>query len=242
MELNFTVHKKKLYEEVVEQISRLVIEEGYKAGDRLPSLNDLSNLFHVGKPTVREALSVLTAAGFVEIRHGSGIFVRKPSEDESYSGLPSQNSVEGEKLLNWLEYRRAVEVEAAGLAAARRNDFDIKAIKQAKNSLDQETIEGKVGSYWEYEFHHRIAVAAHNPIFTQAVSTSAEILRHYFSISKHQTHAASRFEAIFYEHQEIMDAIIQGNPEEAKRAMLNHIENVRKRAKHLSKLNFDQMK
>lgn len=235
MELNFVIHKRKLYEEVVEQISRLITKGDYKAGDRLPSLNELSHLFEVGKPTVREALSVLTAAGVVEIRHGSGIFVRKFNQDEDYTGLSSPlYGVEGKKILHWLEYRRAVEVEAAGLAAIRRTERDILAIKEAKDSLDQETTEGKVGSYWEYEFHHRIALAAHNPIFTQAITTTAEIIRQYSALSKQQIHAPSRFEAIFHEHQEILDAIIDSDPIESKRAMLNHIEKVRNRTKYFT--------
>lgn len=235
MQQNFIIQKKKLYEEVMEQISRMIKQEEYKAGDRLPSMNELSSMFQVGKPTVREALSVLESAGVIEIRHGSGIFVRKFNGDTASEFLASLEKVEGQKLIYWLEYRRAVEVEVAGLAAIRRNEFDIKSIEEALISLEKETLEGKVGSYWEYEFHRRIALATHNPIFAEAVSSTEEILKQYFEISKNQTfEIPSRPKVISSEHREILRSIINGQPIEAKKAMLTHIENVTKRAKSLS--------
>lgn len=233
MKHTLAIQKKKLYEEVMEQISRLIKQGEYKAGDRLPSLKELSNMFQVGQPTVREALSVLVAAGVIEIRHGSGIFVRKFNQDSGV--ISSFEKVEQEKLLYWLEYRRAVEVEAAGLAAIRRTEFDIRSIEEALHNLEQETKEGKVGSYWEYEFHHRIALATHNPIFAEAITTTEEILRTYFALSKNQTfETPARPIVVSSEHSEILQGIIQGQPIEAKRAMLNHIENVRNRIRKLS--------
>lgn len=227
MEKSLVIRKKKLYEEVMEQISRLIKKEEYKAGDRLPSLNELSNMFQVGKPTVREALSVLVAAGVVEIRHGSGIFVRKFSRDNVSNVTTSLEKVEAETLLHWLEYRRAVEVEVAGLAAIRRTENDIKSIEEALLNHEQASIQGIVGSYWEYAFHQRIAQAAHNPIFAQAITTTEEILIQYHKLSKNQ--APSRPKVISNEHHEILQSIIDGQPLKAKKAMLNHIENVRKR-------------
>ncbi len=235
MQQTFAIHKKKLYEEVIDQISLLIKREDYKAGDRLPSLKELSNMFQVGQPTVREALSVLVAAGVIVIRHGSGIFVSKFNEDNVSGVTSSLEKVDGKKLLYWLEYRRAVEVEAAGLAAIRRTESDIKSIEEALDSLEQETREGKVGSYWEYEYHHRVSLATHNPIFAQAVTTTEEILHQYFELSKKQTYKyPSRTEVVANEHREILQCIIQSKPSEAKEAMLNHIENVRKRISILS--------
>jgi GntR family transcriptional repressor for pyruvate dehydrogenase complex len=235
MQQNFIIQKKKLYEEVMEQISRMIKQEEYKAGDRLPSMTELSSMFQVGKPTVREALSVLETAGVIEIRHGSGIFVRKFKGDNTSDLLPSLEKVEGEKIQYWLEYRRAVEVEIAGLAAIRRNEYDIKSIEEALYSLEQETLEGKVGSYWEYEFHRRIALATHNPIFAQAVTSTAEILKQHFELSKKQTfEVPSRPMVISSEHREILRSIVSGQPIEAKKAMLAHIENVMRRARNLN--------
>jgi GntR family transcriptional regulator, transcriptional repressor for pyruvate dehydrogenase complex len=236
MEQTFVIHKKKLYEEVMEQISRMIKSEEYKAGERLPSLKELSSMFQVGQPTVREALSVLVAAGVIEIRHGSGIFIRQYNEDSVSDVTAAFEKVDAERLIYWLEYRRAVEVEIAGLAAARRTQHDIQFIEEAQLNLEQETRDGKVGAYWEYQFHHRLALATHNPIFSQAITATEEILRQYFELSKNQTFEPSRIEVVSKEHREILLPIIAGDSLEAKKAMLNHIENVRKRAKILSNM------
>ncbi|MDA8228053.1 MAG: FadR/GntR family transcriptional regulator [Desulfitobacterium hafniense] len=231
----YAIQKKKLYEEVMEQISRLIRSGEYRVGDRLPSLQELSDMFEVGKPTLREALSVLTATGVLEIRHGSGIFVRKLFDDQLYDVAAQLGRVEGEKLLYWLEYRRAIEVEAAGLAAKRRNEFDIRSIEEAQMYLEEDTAKGNIGATWDYEFHEKIALATHNPIFSQAVTTTADILQQFFELSRRQSLAMpSRKEIVTNEHREILDCIKRGQPLEAQRAMLRHIDNVEKKVKLLS--------
>ncbi len=230
----FVIHKKKLYEEVMEQISNLVESRGYNTGDRLPSLQELSEMFEVGKPTLREALSVLAATGALEIRHGSGIFIKRLPLKPQYDRLAQLPEVESEKLLYWLEFRRAIEVEAAGLAAQRRDEEDIAAIEEAQRRLEEEVNRGGIGAEWDYQFHYRIALATHNPIFAQPATTTSYILRQYFELSLRQSLAMPwRREVVKTEHTQILESIRKGRPREARRAMLEHINNVEIKVKLL---------
>ena len=63
---------------LAEQVLALIQDEALAAGDRLPSVRELSERFSVATPTMREALRLLQMAGNLDIRHGSGIYVRQP--------------------------------------------------------------------------------------------------------------------------------------------------------------------
>src|SRR5215217_702752 len=63
-----------------QQILNLIRDRHLKPGDRLPSAKDLAAQFSVATPTMREALRRLQATGIVDIRHGSGIYVRRDRE------------------------------------------------------------------------------------------------------------------------------------------------------------------
>jgi len=228
----FVIQKRKLFEEVIEQISKLAISGNYQVGDRLPSLQELSEMFKVGKPTLREALSVLAVTGALEIRHGSGIFIKCLPLKPEYEMLAQLGEVESEKLLYWLEFRRAIEVEAAGLAAGRRNEADLQGLEEVHQRLEEEILQGKLGANWDYQFHYRIALATHNPIFAQAVTTTANILQQYFELSLRQSLTMpSRGELVISEHRNILDSIKKGQSREARLAMLNHIDNVERKVK-----------
>jgi GntR family transcriptional regulator, transcriptional repressor for pyruvate dehydrogenase complex len=231
----YAIHKKKLYEEVMDRITKLIENSEYRIGDRLPSVQELSEMFEVGKPTLREALSVLASAGIVEIRHGSGIYIQRIGKEELTSiqlGL-----VERDNLLGWLEFRRAIEAETARLAAERRNEDDLKQIMEAQAGLEAELSQGGIAAEWDYRFHERIALATHNPIFAQAIATTEDILKEYFELSLRQSKAMpSRPRVVITEHRSILDAIRLQNSTGARDAMLCHIDNVEKKVIILSGL------
>jgi GntR family transcriptional regulator, transcriptional repressor for pyruvate dehydrogenase complex len=229
----YAIQKKKLYEEVLEQISKLISSGEYGVGDRLPSLQELCNMFEVGKPTLREALSVLASTGILEIRHGSGIFVLRTRKEE----VPTVDlgQFERDNLLYWLEFRRAIEVETARLAAVRRNAEDLVQIEEALLRVEEEIKEGRTGADWDYIFHQRIALATHNPIFSQAITTTEDILKEYFELSIKQSKAIpSRPRVVIAEHREIVGNIKRKDAVGASEAMLRHIENVESKVKFLS--------
>jgi DNA-binding FadR family transcriptional regulator len=65
----------------VADLLRTAIERGdYRAGDRLPSYRDLVNQYGIAMGTAREVMRLLERDGLVDIRHGSGAFVREPTD------------------------------------------------------------------------------------------------------------------------------------------------------------------
>lgn len=105
-----------------------------KAGDKLPSEAKLTEAFGVSRTVIREAIAALRADGLVEARQGAGVFVREappqealPFQDLDYNRISS--------VIELLELRTGVEVEAAGLAAVRRSPQQEEAIIAGHNAV-----------------------------------------------------------------------------------------------------------
>lgn len=227
----YTIEKRKLYEEVKEQILKLIGNGEYMVGDRLPSLLELSEMFAIGKPTLREALSVLSSNGILEIRHGSGIFVKRLGEPDQENPI-YLGEVESNNLLSWLEFRKSIEVSTAGLAAQRRTEEDLLSIEEAIRNMEQEIASGRIGAAWDYQFHERIALASHNSIYAQVIRTTEHILKHYFESNLQQTLAMPlRRNLVAVEHRDILGCIRKGLFSEAQEAMMRHLMNVEKKVK-----------
>lgn len=226
----YTIEKRKLYEEVKEQILKLIVKGNYTVGDRLPSLLELSEMFAIGKPTLREALSVLCSNGILEIRHGSGIYIKRLEEQNRQENPLFLGEVDRNNLLSWLEFRKSIEVSTAGLAAQRRTEDDLLSIEEANRNMEQEIASGRIGAAWDYQFHERIALASHNSIYAQVIKTTEHILKHYFESNLRQTLAMPlRRNLVAVEHRDILDCISKGLIVEAQEAMLRHLVNVEKK-------------
>jgi DNA-binding FadR family transcriptional regulator len=75
-----SIEPRRLYRQIADQIRALIKSGEFGAGSRLPPERDLARQFGVSRPSVREALIALEVEGLVDVRIGSGIYVRAPSE------------------------------------------------------------------------------------------------------------------------------------------------------------------
>lgn len=113
--------------QVAEALRRAIQGGEYKPGDKLPSEARLTETHGVSRTVVREAIAALRSDGLVEPKRGAGVFVLEPA---ATPGLPFQNIDHARisSIIELLELRAAVEVEAAGLAATRRSPAQEEAI------------------------------------------------------------------------------------------------------------------
>lgn len=223
----FAVQKKRLYEEVIEQFEKLLANGEYNVGDKLPSLPQLSEMFEVGKPTLREALSVLVSTGVIEIYHGKGIFIKRlhlKSENEIFTSFNTQG-VGLDELRHWSEFRRVIEGAAVELAAQRCSKEDLEKMEALLLAIEEKLKQGENIDQLDYDFHVAIAKAAHNPIFLEALKTNLHALQHkYFEKIRQSVVPTTREEIILSEHRKIYDAIKKGNALKARRIMEKHID------------------
>jgi GntR family transcriptional repressor for pyruvate dehydrogenase complex len=224
------IKKKRLFEEIILAIEQYIKNEDIKPGGKLPSENELSTIFEVSKTAVREAMSVLQANGLIEKRTGAGIFLKELDGNNSVSERLFKSLFQNSQIIEVLEFRRGIEVEAVSLAALRATVNDIKKIKRAHEKLIIEYKEGRLGLEEDYNFHYAIILASHNSIYKDVFNKIASKFEEGMRISKLQSaKVPGRFEQTNKEHEDILMAITKKDPELAAEAMRHHLlENERK--------------
>jgi GntR family transcriptional repressor for pyruvate dehydrogenase complex len=219
--------------DLIESQIREQIRSGrLRPGDRLPSTRELARVFGVSQAVVREALKALEQAGVVQLRHGSGTFVRDGVRELLDQNLGGGVFADPGNLLYLLEFRFALEGEAARLAATRATTADIAAIEDAFRALSRAVDEGALGAEADVAFHLAVAEAAHNPVFLQVIGYANRLFRTSVTIARAKSLAyVDRPRAVLEEHREILAAIQRRRPEEAEAAMRRHIRQAMARLK-----------
>jgi GntR family transcriptional repressor for pyruvate dehydrogenase complex len=168
------LERTRLYEDVGERLGEFVRESGMAPGDQFPPERDLARQLRVSRTSVRQSFVVLQALGFVDVRHGEGVFLRRTRGfGESLTKLLERRR----RLPDVLEAREALEVKLAELAAAHRSEQDLTAMKAALTQMQGEIAAGGVGIEGDAAFHHAIALAARNEILLHMIDAMAEVIQ-----------------------------------------------------------------
>ncbi len=205
-----------------------IVTGEFSEGAALPSESELCALFELSRPVVREALQRLREQGVVVSRRGVGSFVQKmPPEDVSSTQVVRKQR----EMLENLEFRGAIEPHSAALAAERRLDSDLDAIREAIDRYARATLEGSPAAHLDFRFHLAVASASHNRRFVNAIMVVEQDISHGVNLSRFLSRFAhlERSRSVLADHTRILTAIRQRRPEEARRAMRAHLENARLR-------------
>lgn len=212
-----------LTQTIVERIAADIANGTLAVGAKLPTEHELMAMFRVSRTVVREAVAALKADGVVVTRQGSGAFVTAQAKRAAF------RLEEGEALqdiIDVLELRLALEVEAAGLAAQRATAVDRNRILEALAKFVAAVEAGGNGADEDFALHLAIAEAAANrqfPQFLRFLGTHS-IPRHNLpaepgSKSKERAYLAQ----LRKEHERIVGAILAADAGAACRAMRNHL-------------------
>lgn len=168
-----TTKRTGLVDQVIVQIRELVSSGEWPLGGKIPPEADLVSALGVGRNTVREAVRALAHTGLLEVRQGDGTFVRATSE---ISG--AVRNICGTELRQVLEVRRALEVEAARLAALHRTEEDLDELTDCLAVRDEAVrrAEGSTAISTDSEFHRRVVVASHNPVLISLYEGTREAI------------------------------------------------------------------
>ena len=189
--LNAVARPQSLADEAYRQLL-MQLELGlWQVGSKLPPEMALADSLGVSRPVVREALARLKADGRIETRQGSGAVVADRNKIAAFRFAKSVAT--GATVLaadaadiaerEMLELRQIVESGAAGLAALRRTDADVAAIRAAVDAMDGALEKKSDGSDVDDTFHNAIAAATHNAQITKFV----EFVGAQFSASRKAT-------------------------------------------------------
>ena len=201
--------KRSLVDQALEQLRQRITEGKWAIGERLPTEPELSAELGISRNTVREAMRVLAFSGLIEIRQGDGSYLRSMTDP-----LGAMKALSHCTLAQAQETRQIIETEAIGLAALRRTEEDLQALRYAL-SVSGEHYHGDLERYISYDlvFHKRLVDAAQNPALSELYQYFSNIV----GAQLRQTlNVQPRRQAVFDLHVEILDAVEQQDPERAK--------------------------
>lgn len=164
-----------LVDQAIEALRSEIAAGAWAVGEKVPTEPKLVADLGIGRNSLREAIRALVHAGLLETRQGDGTYVRATSD---LAGAVRRRTSRAE-LLEIFEVRRALEVEAARLAALRRTDADLAELERVLEERAQagrgEDLEQFVES--DVRLHRLIAAASHNAMLIELYDDFAAALR-----------------------------------------------------------------
>lgn len=222
------IKSKRTTEIILEQIKALMVKGELSHGDKLLTENELAERFQVSRTSVREALAALSLTGILEIRQGGGIYVKANPSNAIIEPLTFILLLEKDKLQNILEVRKALEVEAAGLAAMRRKEDDLEIMKELIKKMEEDLPEAKNSEALDLKFHLTLAKASDNPLLDRMMNTVQEIMGQTLQVTRALWMSATEGTSsrLFEDHRSIYEMIRDQNADMARRLTYEHLRKV----------------
>lgn len=220
--------RQKLGDQLYGQILSQIVSGRLKEGERLPPEKEISAMFGVSRPIVRDALLRLRIDGLVHARQGSGTYVlRRPSDHLTRF----VNAEEVAEYLRCMELRLPIESRAAMLAAERRTEKDLARIEKCHEAFRREAEAGVMSHTVDFDFHIAIAEATGNAFFPQVLRHVEPALQGFMKLMLSITKVSSRERAltVLGEHETVLAAIKASDAEGARVGMEFHITQARRR-------------
>jgi len=213
---------RRLYRQIADQISKRIVDREFSLGGRLPSERDLAEQHGVSRPTVREALIALEVEGIVEVRVGTGIFIRKMPVMDSADDVANPFEV--------MQARVLLECEAARLAARRASNAQLATMRAAVERLDQNHTYDCTVVDADSEFHLAIVDASGNLALKPLIE---QLWNQRRGAAFRQLEASLDGPALLTdlrrEHADILQAIERRDGDAAEQLMRRHLEAVERR-------------
>lgn len=210
---------------VVEQLRERILSGALQPGTALPPERVLAGELAVSRATLREGLSTLSQMGLVSIQRGrgGGTVVTAPAPSTVSSSITLLFQTRSVTAGQLGEFRRALEVEAAQLAAVRRTEIDLDAMTVALEAYAS-TADIQTQSEQGRAFHHAIARASGNPLLAETMASLNDAFAESFEMMLHVSPDAA--DVIRRLHEPILDAIRSRDADAARQHMHLHFDHL----------------
>lgn len=217
------VRKTKVYENIADQIQRLIRDGLLKPGDKLPPERELAEMFHVSRSSLRDAIRALELVGLVEPRQGEGTVVRTPSTDSLINPLTAALLQEREVVSELLEFRAMVEPTLARRAANYASDEDLNHLNDILRRQKEKVDQGELAIEEDSKFHYAIAKIAKNSVVLKVLDAFMDLLQ---ESREKSLQVDGRLQKSLAGHRQILQAIEQHDASAAETAMRRHIDEI----------------
>ncbi|MFW0764727.1 transcriptional regulator LldR [Trabulsiella odontotermitis] len=220
------VMPRRLADEVADRVRALIEEQQLEAGMRLPAERQLALQLGVSRNSLREALAKLVTEGVLLSRRGGGTFVRWQheswSEHNIVQPLKTLMADDPDYSFDILEARHAIETSTAWHAALRATEADKEKIRLCFDATLSD--DPDIASQADVRFHLAIAEASHNVVLLQTMRGFFDVLQSSVKQSRQRMYLVPPvFAKLTEQHQAVLEAIVAGDAEGARQAMMAHL-------------------
>ena len=167
-----------LVDKVLGSLTNYIRGEGLRPGDRLPSEAELVGRMQCSRNVLREAVGRLTSLGLVEVRRGSGMFVGTADTVSSCALLlRSSITISVSDLIEFTEFRRALEGYAARQAATKATDAELDELNSMAMAIDQPGISREESLRRDSAFHLRLMEIGGNRFIAAMLASLLDFLQ-----------------------------------------------------------------
>lgn len=228
-----------LTDQLTQRLTQLIVAQGLKSGDPLPAEAELSARFGVSRAVTREALRALQERGIIIIANG------KRATVSPLTGEPLRNffhwavTFERQSLVELLEVRKALEVQAVMLAVQRRTEGDLIALRATLCKMLDALHDASAFTTLDAALHRRIAVAArnemlhhllgslHEPYMQQIVSSLRRERDEESAVASTRRTDHAWLRGLHREHEQLVDAIARRDAVQATEMIALHLDSSR---------------
>lgn len=213
------VKKVNIGDQVYAQMKEQIISGNWASGERIPSENQLMEIFGVSRGTVRQAIQKLAAVGMLETRRGEGSYVKQLGLSNYFQGAVPAALLSEEELQEVFKFRLLFECGVAEMAAENATDDQIHKLEKNYSKMLQSI--GNLEKYIavDYEFHCLLGECTHNTLVSQIYKTIEDSL----ILSMENATAIVGYDHGKKYHGLILKAMQDHDPEAAREAMRHHV-------------------
>ncbi|NLO34966.1 MAG: FadR family transcriptional regulator [Clostridiaceae bacterium] len=202
------------------QLKNLILSGEWAPGSRLPAELALKEQFGVSRMSIRSALERLKSLGLIEARQGSGTYVREENQAALFDAIIPVYVQGNRDMIEILEFRLAIECEAARLACLRMDTREIGRLKRLYEKMRQAVNDPDEAARLDLDFHLQIVKLSQNRYFYQV----EQILRDILSVNFRKVIEAIGPDIGIQFHELILAAFAEREPERAYSLMKTHLQ------------------
>ena len=217
----------RLYRQIAGQIETLIEQGEFRVGGKLPAERELATLLGVSRTSVREAIISLEIAGLVEVRVGTGIFVRGGGAARGGQSVARAAHDIGLGPFELLSARALIEGEVAALAARNRRKADLRGLRGTIDRMRAHVDDFSERDAADREFHERVAAMTGNGALTWVVSSLWDQRRgDLWKRTEEHFHTPELGAKTLLDHEAVVTAIERQDADAARAAMRRHLSRV----------------
>ncbi len=226
-----TIRRSSTSELVIREILNSIKTNRLKPGDKLPPERELTEMFGVGRSTLREAISALVLVGYLEVVQGRGTFLKKDFQPHNVSALELSDVYAATSIIDLLEAREILECNAVKLAARRAGVEDARAFRNALSKMKSAVDDVARFSEYDLDLHMAIARATGNVMIFEIMKLILKRVYKQYGRFKHQT--LFQTDKAIETAEEIISCVVNGDEERASKHMQVHLNLVATELKRL---------